>query len=129
MLESHDGVLFVVSSKRYNDPDKVEHRREYMKQYMKGKRIENNPDVPPDDIQNAKVEIAPKVRLTGVELQKLNEKYGEAATRQRIERLSLYKLSNGKKYNSDYATILNWERMEDDRKKQLRKEITNPKDW
>lgn len=53
---------------------------------------------------------AQNVHLADDELTKLEQRFGVAGTRQRIEGLSLYKASRGKKYASDYATILNWER-------------------
>lgn len=48
------------------------------------------------------------VSLTEDEYGKLVEKYGEAATQRMIEVLDNYKGSTGKKYASDYRTILNW---------------------
>jgi len=48
--------------------------------------------------------------------QKLIKEFGEVSTRERIEKLSLYKRSKGKKYKDDYATILTWDRM--DKKKE-----------
>jgi len=50
------------------------------------------------------------VRLTDEEFEKLKIKFGESGTNQRIESLSEYMESKGKKYASHYATILTWER-------------------
>ena len=50
------------------------------------------------------------VSMTEEEHQKLIEQFGEKGTQDRIENLNLYKGSTGKKYRSDYLTILNWER-------------------
>ena len=50
------------------------------------------------------------VLLTKEELAKLQERYGPAGAEDRINALSLYKGSTGKKYASDYLTLLNWER-------------------
>ena len=55
--------------------------------------------------------MAKNVLLTEKELKNLHEKYGVTGTEERIDALSLYKGSKGKKYASDYLTILNWERM------------------
>jgi len=44
------------------------------------------------------------------EYKKLVEKFGEAGTKDRLEGLSLYKKSKGKRYASDYATVLTWDR-------------------
>lgn len=52
------------------------------------------------------------VRLTDIELGKLKEKFPQDY-KDRIEKLSAYKRSKGKRYKSDYATILNWARMEE----------------
>jgi len=49
------------------------------------------------------------VKLTSDEYQKLKEKFGEDGTKERISRLNNYKASKGKKYKSDYHTILVWE--------------------
>lgn len=48
------------------------------------------------------------VYLLEDELQKLNTKYGVEAAKQKIESLSSYIASKGKKYKSHYATILMW---------------------
>ncbi len=53
------------------------------------------------------------VLLTEEEIQKLSERFGPAGAEERINSLSLYKGSTGKKYASDYLTILNWERRND----------------
>jgi hypothetical protein len=50
------------------------------------------------------------VKLTEVELQKLKDAFGEEGAKERIENLSSYIASKGKKYHSHYATILTWER-------------------
>ncbi len=50
------------------------------------------------------------VKLSDAEFQKLTEAYGEAGVKDRIENLSQYVASKGKKYSSHYATILAWER-------------------
>ena len=42
------------------------------------------------------------------EYQKLVERFGEVGTKDKLETLSLYKWSRGKKYSSDYATVLSW---------------------
>jgi hypothetical protein len=54
------------------------------------------------------------VHLTLVEYNKLIEKFGEKDTLYKIEKLSSYIASKGKKYNSHYATILNWTRKDND---------------
>jgi len=52
------------------------------------------------------------ILLTEQEYQKLVGRFGEAGTKDRLEALSLYKKSQGKKYKDDYATVLAWERRE-----------------
>ena len=54
------------------------------------------------------------VLLSDEEYQKLIDKFGELGVRERIEALAFHVQSKGTKYQSHYATILNWER----RKKQ-----------
>jgi len=62
---------------------------------------------------NKKKEFSPFVLLTQDEYNKLIERFGETKTKDKIENLSLYKQSKGKKYASDYATILNWDRKDE----------------
>lgn len=50
------------------------------------------------------------VTLTIDEYKTLVDKFGEQGAKDKIENLNLYKGSTGKKYASDYLTILNWER-------------------
>lgn len=50
------------------------------------------------------------VKLTEEEHKKLIVQFGEHGTQDRIENLSQYIASKGKKYSSHYATILSWER-------------------
>jgi hypothetical protein len=57
-----------------------------------------------------KKQIAQFVTMTDDEFQKLVVQFGEQGASDRIEKLSLYKGSSGKKYASDYLTILSWER-------------------
>lgn len=49
------------------------------------------------------------VRLAESEYRNLCTKFGEVGTQQRINTLSVYVASKGKKYRSHYATILAWE--------------------
>ena len=55
------------------------------------------------------------VHLSKDEHQKLVDKFGQAGTDRRIENLALYIQSKGDKYRSHYATILNWERLDENR--------------
>lgn len=57
------------------------------------------------------------VTLLSSEYEKLLNEFGEQGTAERIERLNLYKGSTGKKYKSDYLTILNWEKKNKSQKK------------
>jgi len=50
------------------------------------------------------------ILLTPIEYDKLVKIFGEAGVKDRLEGLSLYKQSKGKRYDSDYATVLAWER-------------------
>lgn len=63
-----------------------------------------------NDKNEKKNKYADFVSLTLEEYEKLLEQFGEQGTAERIERLNLYKGSTGKKYKSDYLTVLNWER-------------------
>lgn len=65
-----------------------------------------------------------KVSLTDDEFNKLINSLGQLRTKEMIARLDTYKASTGKRYSSDYATILNWQRKDiaegkyDDKKQQ-----------
>lgn len=67
--------------------------------------------------RESKAIYAEQVTLFEKEYQKLIDQFGESDAKERIERLSLYKLSKGKKYASDYATILAWARKEQQKPK------------
>lgn len=51
------------------------------------------------------------VFLTVAEVDKLLDRFGRQGTGERIENLSVYLESKGKRYKSHYATILSWDRM------------------
>ena len=57
-----------------------------------------------------KKNYAPSVSLTEHEFNKLVEQFGAPGAMDKMENLSLYKRSKGKRYNSDYDTILSWDR-------------------
>ncbi|NLV16059.1 MAG: hypothetical protein GXY50_02445 [Syntrophomonadaceae bacterium] len=67
-----------------------------------------------------KIKYAEYVSMTETEHQNLLGLFGEEGTKEWINRLNLWKGSKGKKTNSDYFTILNWERMEKENQKQQR---------
>jgi hypothetical protein len=71
------------------------------------------------------IQYAEFVKMKETEYNKLIEEFGKEGTEDRIERLSLYKGSTGKKYKSDYLTILSWERRNKQSKPKKKKEI----DW
>lgn len=79
-----------------------------------GEQIQNNNKNVKKDKKVKKKDIyAEFVNLTKEEHQKLIEKFGEEKAKDWIERINLYKGSTGRKYNSDYLTILNWSRKEE----------------
>ena len=55
-----------------------------------------------------KKKYAEYVTMTPEEFAKLNAKYGKDHTRDAIDKLNAYKGSKGKRYKSDYFTILSW---------------------
>jgi hypothetical protein len=55
-----------------------------------------------------KIKYAEFVSLEESEYLKLVEQFSEFGAKEKIEKLNLYKGSTGKKYKSDYMTILNW---------------------
>jgi len=87
--------------------------------YIRGEERENldigenslsNLDIGENNNHRGKDEIVKSVFLTTAEHSQLIEKFGEVKAKDKIEALSLYKCSKGKKYSDDYATILNWDR-------------------
>lgn len=60
-------------------------------------------------VQEIKTLYADVVLMTDDEHRKLTERFGIDGINSRIEKLSLYIQSTGKKYKSHYATILSWE--------------------
>ena len=71
-----------------------------------------------NDKNDKKKIYAPTVTMTEEEYTKLVDKFGEPGTKDRIERLSLYKKSKGKQYKCDYSTILAWARKDEKEKPQ-----------
>jgi hypothetical protein len=63
------------------------------------------------------------VSMLPEEHEKLIQEFGEQGTVERIEKLSLYKGSTGKKYKNDYLTILSWERRNTQNKTKGKKDI------
>lgn len=59
-------------------------------------------------VQDNKKNYAEAVTMTEEEYQKLTQQHTKAFVDKCIEILNNYKLSSGKKYKSDYHTILNW---------------------
>jgi hypothetical protein len=80
----------------------------------------NNDNNDKNDKKNIYAEF---VKMAEEEYQKLITQFGEVGTKERIERLNLYKGSTGKKYASDYLTILNWEKKNKDKPQQ--KSVSN----
>lgn len=80
--------------------------------------VSPSPPYPPIPLPNIKDTTRPKkknyffnnILLTPVEYDKLVKIFGETGVKDRLEGLSLYKQSKGKRYDSDYATVLAWER-------------------
>lgn len=70
------------------------------------------------DNKPAKTKYDEFVSMTEDEHNKLIEQFGEQSTKDRIENLNLYKGSTGKKYASDYLTILSWDRKNKDKPSQ-----------
>lgn len=51
------------------------------------------------------------VKLSKSEIEKLEKRFNPIGAKDRIEKLSQYIASKGKKYSNHYATILSWERL------------------
>lgn len=60
------------------------------------------------NVKEVKIKYREFVKMTKTEYDKLITEHGEAFTNTMLDRLDNYKGSTGKKYASDYRTILNW---------------------
>ncbi len=89
-----------VPEKRETRNEKRETRNE-KRECDTGTRAQKSPN-------QEKVQFAENVSMTNAEYEKLISTYGEANTARMIEKLDNYKGSTGRKYKSDYRTILNW---------------------
>lgn len=69
--------------------------------------------------EKSKVKYAENVTLTEDQYNKLLNQFGEKLTIEKINDLSYYKCSKGKKYKSDYHTILNWNRKDEKEKNKI----------
>jgi hypothetical protein len=95
-----------------DEPNKQDNKQLTSNQQATNKQLTTNKNVKNEkNEKNVKKNIyAEFVKMTSDEYEKLLEQFGESGVKDRIERLNLYKGSTGKKYKSDYLTILNWER-------------------
>lgn len=78
------------------------------------------------DKDNVKDKVREYVTLTQIEFNKLISEHGEEATNWMLDKLNAYKLSNGKKYKSDYGAILNWVVKSYKEHKEKNKDESNP---
>lgn len=76
--------------------------------------------------EEEKNKIREQVTLTQIEFNKLISEHGEEATNWMLDKLNAYKLSNGKKYKSDYGAILNWVVKSYKEHKESNKDESNP---
>jgi hypothetical protein len=98
------------------------------KSKVKESKVKNNTRAREEKNQPQKIKFADFVSLTNAEYEALVAKLGEDGAKRCIEILDNYKGSTGKKYKSDYRTILNWvvQRYEEEQyKKQRDKPKTN----
>lgn len=82
-------------------------------------------------VKSAKVKYAEFVSMTEDEHGKLVSAYGELDTNRLIEILNRYKGSTGKKYKSDYLTILNWvvDRLNEEKAKKGGRQNARPSEF
>lgn len=113
------GVLITICNyEHYQNPKNYERTKERTTEGTNGEPMGNQGGT--DNNKNGKKEENVKniygefenVKLTEDEYKKLSTKFNGSLT-EKIENLSGYKKSTGKKYKDDYATILNWARKEE----------------
>ena len=105
-------TITIVKYDFYQGSDTTEEPEKDRKRTAKELQKDTNKNVKNDKNEKKKI-YAEFVTLLEEEYEKLLVQFGEQDTKDRITRLSLYKHSTGKKYKSDYATILNWARKDD----------------
>lgn len=110
-----DGITDVYKNRRVEIPVKPDNYIQKPRQAIVS--TGNNPQtkLKESKVKESKEKYADFVTMTKEEYQKLIEQFNERGAKDRIERLSLYKGSTGKKYASDYLTILSWERKNKDK--------------
>lgn len=95
--------------------------REQIRSRSGSTSIDPNPNTDPNPKNNYKIYGEFKnIKLSETEHKKLIERFGKHSSQEKIERLSQYIASKGKRYKSHYATILTWEK-KDERNKGLNK--------
>lgn len=101
-------------------------------------RSENNNNKDKNVKKEKKINICPKkqfsesVTLTEIEYAKLITQYGEEDTKRLVDILNNYKLSSGKKYKSDYHTLIGWvskKLAEDKEKESVKPKKQSMNDW
>lgn len=106
-------VITVVKWDTYQSDEEKPDSRPDNKRTANGQQMDTNKNGKNGKNGKEKKIYAPCVSMTEEEYQKLIEKFGQQNTKDRIERLSLYKKSKGKKYKCDYSTILAWARKDE----------------
>lgn len=116
-------VFTVLNYDLYQGANKQTNKQLTNKQQTTNKQLTtNNNDNNEKNVNNDKNIYAENVKMTQDEYDKLVEQYGLAKTDDWIDRVNLYKGSTGKKYKSDYMTILSWIRK--DEKKPVKAEVS-----
>jgi predicted phage replisome organizer len=135
MIEIIDGVITIPNWGKHQSLDQLEERKEYMKNYMQNYRQkqkaisckvnskvnskvnvnsleeELDKDIEKNKIKKHKYGEYANVLLSDEELSKLKSEFSD--WEERIEKLSIYMASTGKRYKSHLATIRNWARKEE----------------
>lgn len=75
---------------------------------VKKRSTKSTDNVNDNDNDNDNVNVNDNVILKEKEIETLKEKYGDKAYQWMISKLSYYKLSSGKVYQSDYGAINSW---------------------
>ena len=129
-----DGITDAYKNRRVEIPVKPDNYIQKPRQAIVSTGDNPQTKLEESKVKESKEKYAEYVKMTDAEYQKLLTAFGEKSTLERIEKLSLYKGSTGKKYASDYMTILAWDRKdkEKEQSKPTRKEkstIEYPNDW
>lgn len=127
-IESNNGVIWIKNFLKHQRIDRPNRSSlsQIFNDSMNDRRMIDEQSPPKDKIKEDKLKKDKEsksaygefknVFLLKEELEKLIQRFGEDLTKEKIEAISSYVASKGKKYSSHYATILMWAKKDSPKK-------------